>query len=193
MAGLVRNRTISYQRIPGPEGMTGEEASTVYLEGAGAYPEMPMPATHFVTSTAALTSLDVVPSVNVLTNPGIVDRSDKMVGYHATAGQQDFVPGPTPAPAPVWSSRFQPHYIGFIVNYVLNAFLYRAGYPAASVMNGGLHNLAYSTRVDQLVTRSSGGPGPAQMTTSQRRFGRVQQVPRYPTAPQQYPTQSAPG
>jgi hypothetical protein len=193
MAGLVKNRSISYNRIPGPEGMTGEQASSVYRSGPGEYPEMPMPATHFVTATTALASLDVTPSVNVLTNAGIVDRSDKMTGYYPTGGKQAYsttIPAMYDSP---YSSKFQPWLIGPIVNYIKNAFLYRAGYPAASVMLGGMHNLALSTRVDQLVTRSSGGPGPAAMTTSQRRFGKVQNVPRYSTAPQAYPTMAAPG
>ena len=193
MAGLIRDRTVNYQRVPGPEGMTGEEASTVYRTGPGAYPELPMPATHFVTSTAAIKSNDPPPSVGKPADldAAIGSRKDKMTGYTPTGGHRmESMPIPQMYNSPP-SSKYQEWFAGPIVNYVINLFLYRAGYPAATVMNGGRHNLALSTRVDQLVTRTSGGPGKAQMTTSQRRFNRVQQVPRYSTMPRSYPTQSA--
>lgn len=191
MAGLVRSRTNEYKTIPAPGGMTGEQASSVYQ---GFYGEMPVLATDYATSTTALRSLEVVPSTpNSASNASIVNRANRRNGTISTSGTEDF-PEITPQYPPyVESSKFQPKLLGPLVNYVLNACLYRAGYPAASVMNGGLHNLALSTRVDQLPTRISGGPGPAAMTTSQRRFQRVQNIPRFSTMPQQYKTQSTSG
>lgn len=168
--------------------MTGEQASSVYQ---GFYGEMPMPATSFDTSTAALKSVDVVPDVlSDGENSTIVKRANRMNGYVASAGFSDrFNPNPPMYLSP-YSSKFQPKTIGFIVDYVLNACLYRAGAPAGVGLPGRAHPY-WSFRVDQLVTRSSGGPGPAQMTTPQRRFARVQTIPRYSTMPQSYPTESA--
>lgn len=190
MAGLIRNRANQYQRIPPPEGMTGEQASSVYQ---GFYGEMPMPATDYATSTSALKSADVVPSTpTVASNASVVTRVDKMTGYTPTSGRQNYKATTPPMYVSPYSSKFQPWLMGPQVNYVINTFLYRAGYPAATVMNGGRHNLALSTRVDQLVTRSSGGPGPAAMTP-QPRFNAVQRIPRFSTRPKSYPTQSAQG
>ena len=190
MAGLVRSRVNQYQTAPGPGGMTGEQASSVYQ---GFYGEMPMPATAYEMSTAAIHSKDVVPSVVPNSaNAAIVRRGNRRNGYFATDGTNDRISPCPPMYESPYSSKFQELLIGPIVNYVQNACLYRAGYPAASVMNGGLHNLALSTRVDQLVTRQTGGPGPAAMTPYPR-FNRVQNVPRYATMPKSYPTESAPG
>lgn len=174
--------------------MTGEQASEVYFSSPGApYPSMPMPATHYVTSIAALQSSEDVPSVIPdYTTATIVNRHNQMHGYSPTAGRISY---PTRTPqiydSPD-SSKFQEWLVGPQPNYVLNGFLYGAGYPAATVMNGGKHNLALSTRVDQLTTRSSGGPGPAMMRPMPK-FRRVQTIPRFSTMPQAYQTESAPG
>lgn len=194
MAGLLRNRSIAYQRIPAPAGETPEQASTVYRDGAAPYPEMPVPATAYVTSSTRLRSTDEVPPSPVpqWTNAAFVSRGNRRNGYLATAGsriRRAVTPQVYESPD---SSKFQPDLVGPQVDYVLNACLYRAGYPAASVMNGGLRNQALSTRVDQLVTRTSGGPGAATMLPAPR-FRKVQTIPRYATMPQQYPTQSAQG
>lgn len=195
MAGLVRDRSAGgYQRIPDPQGMSGETASQVYYRTGGpAYGEMPVPATHFVSAVTPLKSLEVVPDVLAgHDTAGTVERRDKMTGYTPTAGRQSY-PTETPQMAkPVQSSKFQDWLVGPMVNFVQNRFLYRCGYPAATVMNGGKHNLALSTRVDQLATRSTGGPGPSQMTSAPR-FKRVQTIPRYSTMPRAYKTESAPG
>lgn len=188
MPGLV-NRT-HYQRIPQPQSENGQMASTVYQ---GMYGEMPVPATNYVTATTALKSLETVPSMpTLMSNASVVSRKDKMTGYTPTEGRQNYETTTPPMYMSPYSSKFQPWLMGPIVNFVQNLFLYRAGYPAATVMNGGRHNLALSTRVDQLVTRSTGGPGPAAMTPYPR-FSAVQNIPRYSTMPPQYPTESAPG
>lgn len=188
MAGLIRNRMAQFQRIPGPQGMTGEQASSVYQ---GFYGELPVPATDYATSATALKSLEVVPSTpTVASNASVVSRVDKMTGYTATAGRQNYETPTPPMYKSPYSSKCQDWLMGPQVNYVLNLFLYRCGYPAASVMNGGLHNLALSTRVDQLVTRQTGGPGPAAMLPAPR-FGMVQKIPRFSTMPKTFPTQSA--
>lgn len=92
---------------------------------------------------------------------------------------------------PVTSSAFQQWLMGPQVDYSLNDDWYIA-YPAATVMLGGQHNLAWSERVPQLATRTTGGPGPGAMLPSPR-FKSVQQVPRYSTMPPMYPTASAGG
>jgi hypothetical protein len=190
MAGLIRNRSNQFQRIPPPEGMTGEQASSVYQ---GFYGEMPMPATSYATSATALQSLEIVPSIaENSANAAVVNRANRRNGMMASAGYDEReldVPQMYNSP---YSSKFQSYQIGPIFNWFINQCLYRAGYPAATVMNGGRHNLALSTRVDQLVTRSSGGPGPAAMT-AQPRFNAVQKIPRFSTRPKSYPTQSAQG
>lgn len=187
MASLVRSRP-QYQRIPNPQGADASIQSSVYQ---GFYGEMPVPATSYVTSTTALKSLEVVPSLpTARSNASVVDRHDKMTGYTATGGRQNYETTVPPMYDSPYSSKFQSWLMGPHVNYILNGFLYRAGYPAATVMNGGRHNLALSTRVDQLVTRTTGGPGPARMN-SQPRFNAVQNIPRYSTMPKAYPTQGA--
>lgn len=187
MPGLVRNRT-QFNRVPAPGGMTGEQASSVYQ---GFYGEMPMPATQFATSVTALASLDVTPSLPTrASNASVVDRTNDMTGYRATAGVQDYETTTPQMLPPVLSSKFQDLLIGPHVNYIQNLNLFAAGYPAATVMLGGMHNLALSTKVDQLVTRTTGGPGPGSMRQAPR-FKSVQTVPRYSTMPSSYPTQGA--
>jgi hypothetical protein len=182
MAGLVRDRSVQYQRVPGVQGMTGEQAASVYNERYG---EMPVPATHYATAVTAMRSIEVTPSVAVTSNKGIGQRGYIMKGYHPTEGRQSYEETPPPMNKPVYSSKFQDWLVGPIVNYVLNGFLYRAagGYPM---------NLGLSTRVDQLATRSTGGPGPASMLPAPR-FRRAPVVPKYSTAPQTYPLESSPG
>lgn len=192
MSGLVRSRLVSDKRIPDPQGLSGEQASKVYVSSTN-YAEMPMPATHYATASTELASTDVVPSVIAgVGNASVVDRHDRMNGYHPTAGRQSYPTNVPPMYNSPYSSKFQDWLVGPHINYILNAKLYRCGYPAATVMNGGKRNQALSTRVDQLSTRSTGGPGPAYMRSAPR-FGRVQNVPRFSTMPRTYNTQSAPG
>lgn len=178
-----------FKRIPRPGGENAQEASA-YL--GGFYGEMPIPATAYVTSVARLQSIGVTPSVRtVASNASVVDRRDRRDGIDYTGGRQSRKDWTPQMPNPVYSSDWQPWLIGPIVNYILNDNWYIA-YPAATVMQGGRHNLAWSERVPQLPTRTSGGPGPAAMGPAPR-FKSVQTVPRYSTAPTMFNTQSQQG
>ena len=191
MAGLVRSRKTEYQRIPSPDSEDAQQASSVYQERYG---EMPMPATRYATSEVPLYSTDVVPSTPTReSNASVVARAPRFTGLRFLGGIATHLWGTPQMYKSPYSSKFQPELVGPHPNVQWNDAWYIA-YPAASVMNGGLHNLALSERVPQIVTRQSGGPGPrtTQMTPAPR-FNRVQKVPRYSTLPGVYPTASAPG
>jgi hypothetical protein len=111
-----------------------------------------------------------------------------MNGYIPTAGRKTREDETPQYNKPVLSSEFQKWLIGPQVNWVLNRCLYHAGYPAATISFGTMRNLALSERTPQIPTRTTGGPGPAQMRPAPR-FKSVQQVPRYSTMPSMYPTQ----
>lgn len=178
-----------FQRIPQPQGMDAQEAASVY---EGFYGDMPVPAPAFVPSTTRLHSIDMPPSVRtVASNASVVDRHWRQNGIDYTGGRQSY-PQETPQiNKPVLSSGYQNWLIGPQVNYVLNDCWYIA-YPAATVMLGGMHNLALSEKVPQLPTRTTGGPGPAAMLPSPR-FKSTQTIPRYSTMPSMYNTQSQRG
>ena len=166
-------------------GTTPEEAAAVYN---GFYGEMPIPATAYAQSTARLASVDAQPSVRtVASNASVVDRRNRRNGLDYTAGRKLRTAPPPQYNNPVFGSIFQRHLYGPQVNYVINEDWYIA-YPAATVMLGGKRNMAWSTKVDQLPTRTSGGPGPAAMLPAPR-FKSVQTVPRYSTMPTMYNTQ----
>ena len=151
---------------------------------------MPVPATAYVTSVSRLASTEVVPSIrNVASNASFVDRHDRLNGMVFTGGRRSNGERPPQYRKEVYSSVFQPVLIGPQVNYILNNKWYIA-YPAASVMLGGLHNLAWSEKTPQIPTRTTGGPGPASMLAAPR-FKSVQTVPRYSTMPTMYNTASA--
>jgi hypothetical protein len=161
-----------------------EEAVSVY---EGFYGDMPMPATAYTNSTVRLASVDAVPSVRtVASNASVVDRHDRLNGIISTGGRQSRVARRPQWNNPVYSSAFQKHLIGPLVNYIINDKWYIA-YPAASAMLGGMHNVAWSEKVPQLPTRATGGPGPAAMLAAPR-FKSVQTVPRYSTMPTMYNT-----
>ena len=166
-----------------------DQGASVYN---AAYGSMPIPATAYVLADTPLRSVDVQPSVRtVAANASVVQRGNRRNGIVYTGGRQTYEePAPQMYQSP-YSSKFQDWLMGPQVNYIQNNDWYIA-YPAASVMFGGLHNLAWSERVPQLPTRISGGPGPAQMTPAPR-FKSVQTVPRYSTMPSMYPTASASG
>lgn len=204
MSGIGRRRGIDI-RIPGPQGVNATDMSAgVYgspqrvssvlaasvTETPSRYGQLQPPATMYATTVSSLRSTNVVPSTpNRQSNAAIVDSKFHRDGLVYT-GEYD--PRDEIAPQmnrPVVSSKFQPHLIGPRTNFVQNLKWYIC-YPAATLMNGGQHNLALSFRASQLVTRQSGGPGPAMMRPYPR-FSRVQSVPRYSTAPQTYPTKSA--
>lgn len=189
MAGLVRTRVNSYQPIPEPDSESAQDAATVYQ---GMYGELEPPATQYVLSDTPLKSVDVVPSTpNSKSNASVVSRALRTVGLRFLGGVQHRKADIPQMYLSPYSSKFQDILTGFHLSAQFNDAWYIA-YPAASVMNGGLHNLGFSERVPQIVTRSSGGPGPATMLPAPK-FTRVQNVPRYSTMPQQYPTQSAQG
>lgn len=183
MPGLAR-----YKRVPEPQGMSAEDASSVYDTFYGS---MPIPATAFDTSATALSST-AQPSVRAPQwEAAVVNRRNRTNGIVSTGGMQSYetvTPQVYDAPD---SSKFQPYLIGPHVDYILNAKWYIA-YPAATVMNGGKRNQALSTRVDQLPTRATGGAVPTAMRPAPR-FKAVQTVPRYSTMPPTYPTQSTQG
>jgi hypothetical protein len=161
-----------------------EEAVGVY---EGFYGDLPMPATAYADSRTPLKSVDVVPSVRtVASNASVVDRHNRMNGIVSTEGRQSRVARRPQWNNPVYSSAFQRHLIGPLVNYQINDKWYIV-YPAATVMNGGKHNMAWSEKVPQLPTRATGGPGPAAMQAAPR-FKSVQTVPRYSTMPTMYNT-----
>jgi hypothetical protein len=187
MGGFIRNRPSA---LPAGPGLPSEQAKLSQLNYF--YGEMPMPATQYATTVTALTSLETVPSVRtVASNASIVDRRSRRNGLQYTAGRMSRPNGLPETPKPVRSSKFQKWLIGPQVNYIQNLDWYIV-YPAATVMFGGDRNLALSTRVDQLATRTTGGPGPASMRPAPR-FSRVQQVPRYSTVPRMFPTQTTQG
>lgn len=178
-----------FKRIPEPGGMTGQQASSVYDTFYG---ELKTPATQYAMSDTPLRSVDVTPSVRTIaSNASIVDRGNMRQGMIGTAGRQVYPETSPQINNPVRSSRFQDFLMGPLVNYYMNTKWYIA-YPAATVMNGGDHNLALSERVPQLPTRTSGGPGPGTMRQAPR-FKAVQTIPRYSTMPPTYPTASANG
>lgn len=108
-----------------------------------------------------------------------------------TGGRQSYqTPTPQIYDSPP-SSKFQEWLLGPQVDYVLNSRWYIA-YPAATVMNGGQHNMAWSVRTSQLPTRAAGGPGRSVMGAAPR-FKAVQSVPRYSTMPPIYPTSTTQG
>jgi len=177
----------AYQTQPEPGAVTPEMQSSVYDPQYG---QMPVPATQFANVVSSLKSLETQPSVRTTAaNASVVDRHDRRNGMISVGGRQSRKERLPQQNRPVTSSEFQRYLMGPHVNYDLNDCWYIA-YPAATVMFGGMHNLALSERVPQLSTRTSGGPGPAAMLPSPR-FKAVQQVPRYSTMPPVYPTASA--
>lgn len=180
----------AFQRIPEPGSADAQDQITVY---SGFYGQMPMPATQFATSTTTLKSLEVVPSVRtVASNASVVQRANRRNGMVSIGGRKSRDNADPPMNKPVRSSLFQEWLIGPQINFSMNDCLYRAGYPAATISYGTMRNLGLSTRVDQLPTRTTGGPGPAAMLPAPA-FRSVQTVPRYSTMPSMYPTESSPG
>ena len=178
-------RANRYQRIPSPDSESAQEASSVY---SNRYGQMPIPATAFATSATALRSTND-PSVRAPQwEAALVQRANRRDGLTATGGLQTLKVVTPQVMDPPDSSKFQDWLIGPHVDYILNSKWYIA-YPAATVMNGGTRNQALSTRVDQIPTRTSGGPTGSTMRAAPR-FRAVQTVPRYSTMPPTYPTAS---
>ena len=187
MPGVIQNRPAA---LPSGPGLPTAQQQASQLDQF--YGEMPVPATQFATSVTALQSLEVTPSVRtVASNASVVQRRLRRNGLQYIAGRHSRKNDLPQMNNPVRSSRFEKWLIGPQVNYVLNDDWYIA-YPAATVMFGGDHNIALSTKVDQLPTRTSGGPGPATMRPAPW-FRKVQAVPRYSTMPNFYNTQTTQG
>ena len=189
VTGAPTKRGTPFQRIPSPAGETAQEASAYYDQFYGS---MPIPATAFVMSSTPLRSTDVQPSVRtVASNASVVQRANRRHGMISVGGYQSRKE-PTPQIYDnVDSSKFQQYLLGPQVDYSQNNNWYIA-YPAATVMLGGQHNMAWSERVPQLPTRTTGGPGPGAMLPAPR-FKAVQTVPRYSTMPPMYNTASTGG
>jgi len=180
-------RSNKFRSIPSPGGETAQEASSIYSERYG---QLPIPATAYATSTAGLRSINNPSALAPQWESSVVQRANKRDGMIATGGRQ-YVELVTPQVMdPPDSSKFQNWLIGPQVDYILNGFLYRCGFPAA--LAPGRDPLDLSTRVDQIPTRTSGGPGPGTMRSAPR-FKAVQTVPRYSTMPPTYPTASSKG
>lgn len=161
-----------------------EESVGVY---EGFYGQLPVPATAYASSKTPLNSREFSPTVRtVASNASVVDRHNDLDGMIFTGGRESRPAFHPQINNPVLSSLFQRHLIGPIVNYILNYKWYIA-YPAATVMLGGMHNMAWSEKTPQLPTRATGGPGPASMAAAPR-FKSVQTVPRYSTMPTMYNT-----
>lgn len=180
-----RNRGGSmYQETPDPGGMNAQQATSIYDH---VYGKLPVPATAYVMSSTPLRSVDVQPSVRtVASNASVVNRADRKDGMVAVGGKQSYytsLPQRYDSPASSW---FQANLVGPIINFSQNLKWYIA-YPAASVMLGGMHNMAWSEMVPQLQTNPSGGPGPGSMSSAPR-FKSVQTIPRYSTMPSTYNT-----
>lgn len=165
-----------------------EESVGVY---EGFYGELPVPATAYANSTTRLNSREFMPSIRtVASNASVVDRHDMLDGMVFTGGRESRPAIHPQIPGVVHSSMFQRYLVGPIVNYILNYKWYIA-YPAATVMLGGMHNMAWSEKTPQLPTRATGGPGPGAMLPAPR-FKSVQTVPRYSTMPTMYNTAPTP-
>jgi hypothetical protein len=184
MGGLIRNRGTS------PRLETNEPASNGaarYTPGQTAVTVNP-PSTSYQNAVTPLQSVDE-PQVSYADphNAGIVTRAFRRNGidnHYVYGGEkQTALPLPT---SPV-SSRYQQTLVR-LWPWTINRAWYAAGYPGATVMNGGKHNLGLAEKTPQINTRITGGPGQAQMTRAPR-FGRVQNVPRFSTAPGTYDTQ----
>jgi len=188
VVGRTPLRSNRFQSIPSVQGEDAQQASSVYHDFYG---ELPIPATAYATSSTALRSVDPPAIVTVQAGASIVSRANRRDGLIATGGRQSREEVLPETGKTVRSSDFQDWLIGPQVQYDINKGWYIA-YPAATVMLGGMHNLALSERVPQLPTRISGGPGPGTMRQAPR-FKAVQQVPRYSTMPPHYSTTTTPG
>jgi len=180
-------RANPFQRIPSPGGETAQEASSVYQDRYG---QLPIPATAYATSAAALRSTNDPSVLAPQWDSSVVQRANKRDGMIATGGRQYREVITPQVMDPPDSSKFQTCLIGPQVDYILNRFLYRCGFPAA--LAPGRDAIDLSTKVDQIPTRTTGGPTPASMRPAPR-FKAVQTVPRYSTMPPTYPTASSRG
>lgn len=183
MSGLIRGRGTT-PRLESND--TASDGAARYTPGQTAVTVNP-PSTSYQNVVTPLASVDP-PQVSYADphNSGIVVRAFRRDGIdnHYVYGGEPQRALPTPT-MPV-SSGYQQTLVR-LWPWSINRKWYIA-YPAATVMNGGKHNLGLAEKTPQLNTRIVGGPGEAQMTRAPR-FGRVQNVPRFSTAPATYNTQ----
>lgn len=196
MAGLVRNRVGQGSNNPVNSAPNSQDrAAAIY---SGVYPELEKPATSYASTRTPLSATNPANveaaqlKLAAAAMPPIVDRHERRDGqlYEYAYGN---IPVAVPQmPQAVFSSHFQPS-LTTLHPWMINTGWYIC-YPAATVMNGGKHNLGLSEKTPQVSTRISGGPGTTnQIMNSRPRFSKVQRIPRYPTGPSAYKTKSAGG
>lgn len=155
---------------------------------------IPLPATAYVRSNAPLSNPYRPESgATIRSRSAVTSRKDLMWGIlnqdiHGGVNQAEGMP--MIRTGGVRSTSYQPTLIGQIKFWTNNLYWYIC-YPAASVMQGGMHNLALSERTDQLKTIPTAGPGSAAMQ-SKPQWTKVQHIPRYSAVPATYNTTSSP-
>lgn len=187
MAGLLRARPpVRLQQE------AGHADGNVQYPGDAAVlsPNPPAPTVKNLPASALHSESARTPSYSDPRNAPIVDRRPRMNGIQANyvyGGESQEV---RPLPEAPVSSMFQQTLVR-LWPWMINHDWYIA-YPAATVMNGGKHNLGLSERTPQLDTRITGGPGPQRML-ARPQYRKVQDVQRYDTAPATYKTKAANG
>lgn len=122
----------------------------------------------------------------------VVDRTPRRNGllYNYAHGPEASPRGlPMRATGQAESTVFQP-IINRLFGWIINTEWYIC-YPAATVMNGGQHNLGWSERTPQLPTKVTGGATNSRMTQRPQYKG-VQNIPRASRLPMVYNTKSSP-
>lgn len=154
---------------------------------------MPVPAVSYITTSSPLRS-PYRPEENatIRSRSAVVNRVPRRNGWvqNYVYGDENMElnnPLPMNATGQVASTAFQP-YMRNMWDWFINTDWYIC-YPAATVMNGGQHNLRLSFRSQQISTSTRGGPTSMSMQAKPS-FKRVQNVPRYSAAPKVYNTTS---
>ena len=150
--------------------------------------DLPAPVTSYASAapTTPMQSGLQVPATTVVNKSAVVQRFERR-GGHRFFYSHGAVPMPPALPRPgvgvggVESSLFQPYNVN-LFDWMINASWFEAGY------NG--HNLGLSTRVSQLETNNTGGPGKSR-STARPLLTRVQTVERARVLVRTYQTRSA--
>jgi hypothetical protein len=124
-------------------------------------------------------------SSTIRTRSSVVNRMDRRGGMrffyvHGGIDMPNALPHPGPGVGGVNSSAFQPTLVQ-LMDWQINPRWFEAGYP---------RNLGLSTRVPQLQTNITGGPGRSRQT-QRPLFTKVQQVQRARGVVRTYPTRAA--
>lgn len=186
MAGLLARSRVT--TVP----MSSEKLAEEKTAPTWARPNLPASNDMAAAVSPLHTPLPTGAQRNDLSNSALVQRAFPRDGilYSYSYGLLPDVP--PQEYEPVQSSKFQPNRVT-LSDWIINVGWYIC-YPAATVMLGGKHNLGLTERTPQLDTRTSGGPGTPGMVSNRRpRYTKTQQVPRYPTNPLKYRTESANG